>query len=60
MADFLNIIKNKGITSIMITHDMGEAFGMATRVAVMSGSPGTVKDIVENDGSLGIRPGSNI
>ena len=43
--DVHKIIKETGITTIMVTHDIGEAISMADKVVVLSDSPATVKNI---------------
>lgn len=41
--DIWGIIKKEQKTAILITHDISEAIGMADRILVLSGRPGTVK-----------------
>lgn len=41
--DIGNIIKQQGITTILVTHDLSEAISMADRVLVLSHRPGTLK-----------------
>lgn len=41
--DVYRIIKETGKTTIMVTHDIGEAISMADRVIVLSQSPSTIK-----------------
>lgn len=43
--DVYDIIKSYGKTTIMITHDIGEAVSMASKVIVLSKSPAVVKSI---------------
>ena len=43
--DVYKIIKDTGKTTIMITHDIGEAISMADRVIVLSKGPAVVKHI---------------
>lgn len=43
--DVYNIIKETGITTIMVTHDIGEAISMANKVIVLSKSPAYIKNI---------------
>ncbi|HVB48884.1 MAG TPA: ABC transporter ATP-binding protein [Burkholderiales bacterium] len=40
--DVRSIVKNLGITLILVTHDIDEAVLMADRVLIMAGSPGTI------------------
>ena len=40
-----SIIKNEGITAILVTHDISEAVSMSGRVIVMSSRPATIKSI---------------
>lgn len=42
-GDIGKIIKNTGITAILITHDLSEAISLADRVIVLSKRPATVK-----------------
>ena len=41
------IIKETGKTTIMVTHDIGEAISMADKVIVLSKSPAYIKNIYE-------------
>ena len=41
--DIGNIIKQQGISTILVTHDLSEAISMADRVFVLSARPGTLK-----------------
>lgn len=41
--DIGNIIKQQGISTILVTHDLSEAISMADRVFVLSSRPGTLK-----------------
>ena len=43
--DVYKIIKDTGKTTIMITHDIGEAISMADKVIVLSKGPAKVKNI---------------
>ena len=43
--DIYKILKNEGITALMVTHDISEAISMSDRVLVLSKRPGTIKDI---------------
>lgn len=47
--EFLDIIKNKKMTGVFVTHNLDEAFYMADRIAVFSKSPARVKIIAENN-----------
>ena len=41
--DIGSIIKEKGISTLLVTHDLAEAISMADRVIVLSKRPGTIK-----------------
>ena len=43
--DIYKILKNEGITALMVTHDISEAISMSDRVLVLTKRPGTIKDI---------------
>ena len=45
--DVYKIIKSYGKTTIMVTHDIGEAISMANRVIVLSKRPSSIKNIYE-------------
>ena len=45
--DVRMIIKNEGITAILVTHDISEAIALCDRVAVLTRRPATVKSIYE-------------
>ena len=45
--DVFNIIKELGITTIIISHDIAECISLCDRVAVMSKRPGTIKKIYD-------------
>ena len=45
--DIYKIIKNEGITAIMVTHDVGEAVCVSDRVVVLSKRPASIKNIYE-------------
>ena len=47
--DIYKILKQEGITAIMVTHDISEAISMSDRVIVLSQRPATVKDIYTID-----------
>lgn len=44
-ADVKRIIRSRGKSAILVTHDIGEAISMADRVLVLSNRPGSVKSI---------------
>lgn len=53
--DVKRIIKNEGLTAILVTHDISEAISIADRVAVLSKKPARVKNIFDttlNGGSI--------
>ena len=43
--DVYNIIKKENKTTIMVTHDVGEAVSMADKIIVLSKRPSVVKSI---------------
>ena len=45
--DIYSIIKEEGITAIMVTHDIAEAISMSDRVVVLSKRPAKLKSIYE-------------
>ena len=45
--DIYKILKNEGITAVMVTHDISESISMSDRIAVLTGRPATVKNIHE-------------
>ena len=45
--DMFNIIKNENKTAILITHDIGEAVSIASKVIVLTKRPCTIKNIYE-------------
>lgn len=47
--DIYKILKNEGITALMVTHDISEAISMSDRVIVLSHRPATVKRIYDID-----------
>ena len=47
--DIYKILKQEGITTIMVTHDISEAISMSDRVIVLSNRPATVKNIYTID-----------
>ena len=44
--DIYEILKNEGITTLMVTHDISESISMSDRIIILSHRPGTVKQIV--------------
>lgn len=44
--DIGSIIKEKGISTLLVTHDLAEAISMSDRVIVLSKHPGTIKAII--------------
>ena len=44
--DIGSIIKEKGISTLLVTHDLAEAISMSDRVIVLTKRPGTIKTIV--------------
>ena len=45
--DIYDILRNEGITALIVTHDISEAISMSDRVIVLSKRPGTIKNIHE-------------
>lgn len=45
--DIYKIIKNEGITAIMVTHDIAEAVSMSDKVIVLTKRPAVIKKIYE-------------
>lgn len=43
--DIYDILRNEGITALIVTHDISEAISMSDRVIVLTGRPATVKEI---------------
>ena len=43
--DVHKIIKDSGITAIMVTHDIEEALSMSDRIIVLDGKPASIKNI---------------
>lgn len=44
--DIYDILKNEGITTLMVTHDISESISMSDRIVILSHRPGTVKQIM--------------
>lgn len=57
--DIGSIIKEKGISTLLVTHDLSEAISMADRVIVLSKRPGTVKSIIPIELSINPRTPKN-
>lgn len=47
--DIYDILRNEGITALIVTHDISEAISMSDRVIVLSNRPATVKEIHKID-----------
>ncbi len=43
--DIYKILKNEGITTVIVTHDISEGISMSDRIVVLSRRPATVKNI---------------
>ena len=43
--DIYEILKNEGITTLMVTHDISESISMSDRIVILTHRPGTVKTI---------------
>ena len=46
--DVRRIIREEGITAILVTHDISEAIALCDRIAVLSSRPAKVKKVFEN------------
>lgn len=57
--DIGSIIKEKGISTLLVTHDLAEAISMADRVIVLSKRPGTIKSIIPIELSINPRTPKN-
>lgn len=44
--DIYNIVKEEGISAIIVTHDLAEAVAMTTRVIVLSDRPARIKKVI--------------
>lgn len=59
--DIYGILKNEGVTTLMVTHDISEAISMSERIVVLTSRPATVKTIynidfeMENRNPLNVR-----
>lgn len=58
--DIYKILKNEGITAVMVTHDISESISMSDRIAVLTGRPATVKNIHEVNFSVKDRDPLNV
>lgn len=47
--DIYDILRNEGITALIVTHDISEAISMSDRVIVLTSRPATVKEIHKID-----------
>jgi len=47
--DIYHILREEGITAMIVTHDISEAISMSDRVIVLSKRPGTVRDLHKID-----------
>lgn len=47
--ELLALWQDTGVTIVFVTHDVGEAIFLSDRVVVMSGTPGTVREILDID-----------
>jgi NitT/TauT family transport system ATP-binding protein len=52
--EFLSILKERKITSILVTHNIQEALAMANRIIVLTKKPSNVLQIIENNNSNGL------
>ena len=43
--DIYNILRQEGITALIVTHDISESISMSDRVFVLSNRPATIKQI---------------
>ncbi len=55
-TDIARIIKQKGKTAILVTHDISEAISMSDRIVVLSHRPGTVRAVHDLTELQGISP----
>lgn len=53
--DIGSIIKEKGISTLLVTHDLSEAISMADRVIVLTKRPGSIKTVVPIELSISHR-----
>lgn len=47
--DVYSIIKEEGLTAILVTHDISEAISMSDRIVILSNRPATIKNILDID-----------
>ena len=45
--DIYNILKNEGITGVLVTHDIGESVALSDRVVVLSFRPSKIKGVYD-------------
>ena len=58
--DIYRILKNEGITAVMVTHDISESISMSDRIAVLTQRPATIKCIKEINFSIKNRNPLNV
>ena len=58
--DIYKILKNEGITTVMVTHDISEGISMSDRIVVLSGRPASVKKIHKIDFNIKDRNPLNV
>ena len=58
--DIYKILKNEGITAVMVTHDISESISMSDRIAVLSARPATIKCIKDIKFSIKNRDPLNV
>ena len=51
MALFARLRAGSGVTSLLVTHDQGEAEKLASRIVTLGGSPATITGDVQNKGA---------
>lgn len=54
--DVYRILKNEGVTTIMVTHDIPESISMGDRVLILSQRPAVVKESLQIDFTLSRTP----
>ncbi len=45
--DIYRMIKDEGVSAVLVTHDISEAIGLADKVVILSHRPASLKDVVE-------------